>query len=74
MIIEENLRDKMAKHTNQSLASNLTAEEKVEKVMNSLKNPQLVLLSSLLNKALDNSSSSYVSPHTRRKIHNEKAR
>ena len=39
MIIEENLRSKLAKHIDHSLASKLTAEEKVKRVEKSLKNP-----------------------------------
>ena len=41
MIIEENLRTKMSKHLDHSLASKLTADEKVARVEASLVNPQL---------------------------------
>ena len=41
MIIEENLRTKLSKHLDHSLASKLTADEKVARVEASLVNPQL---------------------------------
>lgn len=45
-----------------SLASKLTAEEKVRKVELGLRNPQLVSLSKLLRRVVDTSSNEYVSP------------
>ena len=55
-----------------SLASKLTAEEKVRRVEIGLRNPQLVSLSRLLHRVTDTTSRDYVSPKTRRKLQHEK--
>ena len=65
---------KLVKFPPGSLASKLTAEEKVRKVEIGLRNPQLVSLSRLLHKVVDTTSKDYVSPKTRRKLQNEKFR
>ena len=68
-IIEASLAERLVVFpTDPSLASKLTAEEKVRKVELGLRNPQLIGLSRLLYKAVDTSACEFVSPQTRRKL------
>ena len=74
-IIDANLRDRLVKFPKDpSLASKLTAAEKVRKVEVGLRNPQLVSLSKLLHRVADTAANDYVSPKTRRRLQAERAR
>ena len=74
-IIDANMQERIVKFPKDpSLASKLTAEEKVRKVEVGLRNPQLVSLSRLLHRVADTTANDYVSPKTRRRLQAERAR